>query len=61
MTIGCLLQLSRLLGGEIGTAFMQAFVGVREQVHSNLIGLHVANSASPTLDLLAAYAGRLGA
>jgi MFS transporter, DHA2 family, multidrug resistance protein len=61
LTIGCLLQLSRLFGGEIGTAFMQTFVRVREQVHSNLIGLHVANSAGPTLDRLATYAGHLGA
>jgi MFS transporter, DHA2 family, multidrug resistance protein len=61
LTIGCLLQLSRLFGGEIGNAFMQTFVRVREQVHSNLVGLHVANSAGPTLDRLAAYAGRLGA
>ena len=41
LTIGTLLQTSRLFGGEIGTAFMQTFVRVREQVHSNLIGLHV--------------------
>ena len=32
LTIGCLLQTSRLFGGEIGTAFMQTFVRVREQV-----------------------------
>ena len=41
LTIGTLFQTSRLFGGEIGTAFMQTFVRVREQVHSNLIGLHV--------------------
>lgn len=61
LTIGCLLQISRLFGGEIGTAFMQTFVRVREQVHANLIGLHVADGAGLTADRLAAYAGRLGA
>jgi MFS transporter, DHA2 family, multidrug resistance protein len=30
LAIGCLLQISRLFGGEIGTAFMQTFVRVRE-------------------------------
>lgn len=60
LTIGCLLQISRLFGGEIGTAFMQTVVRVREQVHSNLIGLHVAEGTGETADRLAAYAGRLG-
>jgi DHA2 family multidrug resistance protein len=31
----------RLLGGEIGTAIMQRVISVREQFHSNAIGLHV--------------------
>ena len=61
LTIGCLLQISRLFGGEIGTAFMQTLIRVREQVHSNLIGLHVVDGAGFTVDRLAAYAGRLGA
>ncbi|MFC7473317.1 MFS transporter [Dankookia sp. GCM10030260] len=61
LTIGCLLQTSRLFGGEIGTAFMQTFVRVREQVHANLIGLHVAEGTGAVADRLAAYAGRFGA
>jgi DHA2 family multidrug resistance protein len=61
LTIGCLLQISRLFGGEIGTAFMQTFVRVREQVHSNLIGLHVEGIAGSTTDRLMEYAGALGA
>jgi MFS transporter, DHA2 family, multidrug resistance protein len=61
LTIGSLLQLSRLFGGEIGTAFMQTFVRVREQVHSNLIGLHVDSLAGTTIDRLAAYRGAVGA
>ena len=43
-----MLQISRLFGGEIGTAFMQTFVRVREQIHSNLVGLHVDGSAGLT-------------
>src|SRR6185295_12602455 len=31
----------RLFGGEVGTAFMQRFIALREQFHSNLIGLHI--------------------
>jgi DHA2 family multidrug resistance protein len=61
LTIGCLLQISRLFGGEIGTAFMQTFVRVREQVHSNLIGLHVDAFAGVTTDRLMAYGAALGA
>jgi DHA2 family multidrug resistance protein len=61
LTIGTLLQTSRLFGGEIGTAFMQTFVRVREQVHSNLIGLHVDSLAPLTADRLAAYRGAIGA
>jgi DHA2 family multidrug resistance protein len=61
LTIGCLLQLSRLFGGEIGTAFMQTFVRMREQLHSNMIGQHISAGTVPTADRLAAYAGRLDA
>jgi DHA2 family multidrug resistance protein len=39
--IAATIQISRLFGIELGTAFMQTFVRVREQVYSNLIGQHV--------------------
>jgi MFS transporter, DHA2 family, multidrug resistance protein len=61
LTIGSLLQISRLFGGEIGTAFMQTFVRVREQVHSNLIGLHVDGLATSTIDRIATYRGAVSA
>jgi MFS transporter, DHA2 family, multidrug resistance protein len=61
LTIGTLFQTSRLFGGEIGTAFMQTFVRVREQVHSNLIGLHVDSLGGMTADRLAAYRSAVGA
>jgi MFS transporter, DHA2 family, multidrug resistance protein len=61
LTAGMLLQISRLFGGEIGTAFMQTFVRVREQIHSNLIGLHVQDLAVDTTNRLAAYRNAVGA
>jgi DHA2 family multidrug resistance protein len=61
LTMGSLLQISRLFGGEIGTAFMQTFVRVREQTHSNLIGLHIDSLAGLTADRLALYRGVLAA
>jgi MFS transporter, DHA2 family, multidrug resistance protein len=61
LTIGSLLQLARLFGGEIGTSFMQTFVRVREQVHSNLIGLHVDGLAPVTIDRLTTYQNVIGA
>ena len=61
LTIGSLLQMSRLFGGEIGTSFMQTFVRVREQVHSNLIGLHVESSSVMTTDRLTDLPEFLGA
>ncbi len=61
LTIGTLFQTVRLFGGEIGTAFMQTFVRVREQVHSNLIGLHVDSLSVQTADRLAAYRSAMSA
>jgi len=61
LTAAALLQISRLFGGEIGTAFMQTFVRIREQIHSNLIGLHVDSMAGLTVDRLALYRNALAA
>lgn len=55
VTVGAFMQTSRLLGGEAGTAFMQTFVRVREQVHSNLLGLHVQGQAADTAHRLGEY------
>ena len=60
LAIGCLIQISRLFGGELGTAFMQTFVRVREQIHSNLVGLHVDGTAELTIDRLTAYGNTIG-
>ncbi len=61
LTIGCLLQVSRLFGGELGTAFMQTFIRRREQLHSYLVGLHVAQETGMTASRLAGTMGRLEA
>jgi DHA2 family multidrug resistance protein len=50
-----------LFGGEIGTAFMETFVRHREQIHSNLIGLHVDSLGRLTADRLAAYRNAVAA
>jgi DHA2 family multidrug resistance protein len=41
LTFGAALQTARLMGGEIGTAFVSTLTRVREQVASNLLGQHV--------------------
>jgi MFS transporter, DHA2 family, multidrug resistance protein len=41
LTFAGYFQTVRLLGGEAGTAFMQHFIAVREQFHSNMLGLGV--------------------
>ncbi|HYZ63866.1 MAG TPA: MFS transporter [Acetobacteraceae bacterium] len=61
LTGGSLVQISRLFGGEIGSGFMQTFVRVREQLHSNLIGLHVEGIAGSTTQRLADYGAAIGA
>ena len=41
---------SALLGGEAGVAFLQHFIAVREQFHSNILGLGVSSSAVPATE-----------
>lgn len=55
-TFGAVLQTGRLFGAEIGTAFVQTIIRVREQVRSNLIGLHVSAGSLITDDRLQDYA-----
>ena len=49
----------RLFGGELGTAIMQRLVSVREQFHSNMIGLHIDNGSWLTSERLAGMAHAL--
>jgi DHA2 family multidrug resistance protein len=55
-TFGAILQTGRLFGAQIGSAFVQTFVRVREQIYSNLIGLHVDAGSLLTNQRLEDYA-----
>jgi DHA2 family multidrug resistance protein len=41
LTFSAFFHVIRLLGGQIGVALMTHYVAVREELHSNLLGLHV--------------------
>lgn len=41
LTFSAFFHVIRLLGGQMGVVFMGHFIAVREQLHSNLLGLHV--------------------
>ncbi len=56
LTFGAVLQTGRLFGAQIGAAFVQTIIRVREQVHSNYIGLHIATGSLITGDRLQNYA-----
>jgi DHA2 family multidrug resistance protein len=58
--IATLIQIARLLGNEIGSAVIQTFVRVREQVYSNLIGLHVVAGLPATEQTTTQLAGPFG-
>jgi DHA2 family multidrug resistance protein len=56
LTFGGAIQTARLMGGEIGTAFVTTFTRVRSQTASNLIGQHVQSGDGQVIDRLHAYA-----
>jgi DHA2 family multidrug resistance protein len=58
--IGATIQIARWLGSEIGSASIQTFVRVREQVDSNLIGLHVVAGLPATDQMTTQLAGPFG-
>jgi DHA2 family multidrug resistance protein len=60
LTFGAALQTARLMGGEIGTAFVATVVRVRAQTASNLIGLHVQSGDVQVVQRLQAYAAVAG-
>src|ERR1700738_1717802 len=41
LTFGAAMQVARLMGGEVGSAFIVTFIRVRSQIASNHLGLHV--------------------
>ena len=56
LTFGAMLQTARLFAAELGTAFVQTFIRVSEQVYSNLVGLHVTTGSVLTDQRLNDYA-----
>ena len=56
LTFGAVLQTARLFGGELGLGFIQTFLRVREQMYSNLVGLHVVVGSHTTAQRLEQYA-----
>ena len=55
LTFGAALQTARIMGGEIGLAFITTFLRVRGQVASNLLGQHVQVGDVQVLQRIQAY------
>jgi MFS transporter, DHA2 family, multidrug resistance protein len=55
-----LIQTGRLLGNDFGSAFIQTYVRVQEQVTSNLTGLHLRTGAELTEQRTALLSGIFG-
>ena len=55
LTFGAVLQTARLFGGELGTAFVTTLARVREQIASNLIGLHVQIGDAQVIERIRRY------
>jgi DHA2 family multidrug resistance protein len=56
LTFGAMLQIARLMGGEVGQALVSTLARVREQHASNLIGLHLQAGASDVVHRVQGYA-----
>jgi MFS transporter, DHA2 family, multidrug resistance protein len=56
LTFGAATQTARLMGGEVGQAFIATFIRVREQAASNLMGLHVQTGDPHVIERLRLYA-----
>ena len=59
--IAATIQIARLLGTELGSGVIQTFVRVREQLYSNLIGLHVVSGSVAAEKATTELAGPFGA
>jgi MFS transporter, DHA2 family, multidrug resistance protein len=60
LTFGAVLQTARLFGGELGSGFIQTFLRIREQIYSNLVGLHIVVGSHATEERLQYYATAVG-
>jgi DHA2 family multidrug resistance protein len=61
LTFAGYFQTLRLFGGEAGAAFMQHFIAVREQFHSNILGLGVQLGGAATTQRLFGLSAGLAA
>lgn len=61
LSIGAIIQTCRLFGGEVGSSTLGTVVRKSEQIHSQLINLHVAVGDPAVLDRLAGYAAAVDA
>ena len=57
LTFAASIQVARLLGGEMGTAFITTFVRKRGQIASNLLGQHLQVGDVDVVQRVQAYAG----
>jgi DHA2 family multidrug resistance protein len=60
LTFGGAVQVARLMGGEVGQAFVATLTRIRTQTASNLIGLHIQSGDGQVLQRLHAYAAVAG-
>ncbi len=60
LTFAGTFQTVRLLGGQSGAAFMQHFIPIREQFHSNILGLNVQLGLPATTQRLTGLAAGMG-
>jgi MFS transporter, DHA2 family, multidrug resistance protein len=56
LTFGAAMQIARLMGGEVGQAFIATFIRVRGQIASNHLGLHVQIGDMQVIHRLQTYA-----
>jgi MFS transporter, DHA2 family, multidrug resistance protein len=61
LTFAAFFHAVRLLGGQVGVAFMGHFIADREKLHSNLLGLHVQSGSWVTDENLHQLAAGLSA
>ncbi len=59
LTFSAFFHTIRLFGGTVGAVYMGHFIAAREQLHSNLLGLHVTQGSWITEGNLHALAGSL--
>ena len=55
LSFGAAIQVARLFGGEIGSAFIQTFVRIRGQIASNHLGQHIQIGDPQVIQRLQAY------